>query len=75
MLDSNKEPMKGNDVDDQPSPIVKLPQTLEYAQLLSKFAIEHPSELSILDLMNMHFFTNRLNKVSISNINKRDHIQ
>ena len=35
-LDLNEEPMKGNDVDDQPTPIVKLPQAHEYAQLLSK---------------------------------------
>jgi hypothetical protein len=30
-LDLNEEPMKGNDVDDQPTPIVELPQTCEYA--------------------------------------------
>ena len=31
-LNLNKEPMKGNDVNDQPTPIVKLPQAHEYAQ-------------------------------------------
>jgi hypothetical protein len=30
-LDLNEEPMKGNDVDDQPTPIVKLPQTHDIA--------------------------------------------
>ena len=29
--------MDGNGVDDRPTPIVKLPQAREYAQLLSKF--------------------------------------
>ena len=43
-LDLNEEPMEGNDVDDQPTPIVKLPQACEYVQLLSKFALEHPSK-------------------------------
>ena len=38
-LDLNEEPMEGNDVDDQPTPIVKIPQACEYAQLLSNFAI------------------------------------
>ena len=33
-LDLNEEPMDGNDMDDQPTPIVKLPQAHEYAQLL-----------------------------------------
>jgi hypothetical protein len=42
-LDMNEEPMEGNDVDDQPTPIVKLPQAREYAQLLSKFAMKNPS--------------------------------
>jgi hypothetical protein len=43
-LDRKKEPMKGNDVDDQPTPIVKLPQACEYSQLLSNFIVEHPSK-------------------------------
>jgi hypothetical protein len=43
-LDLNEEPMKGNDVDDRPTLIVKLPQDHEYAQLLSNFTMEHPSE-------------------------------
>jgi hypothetical protein len=31
-------------VDDQPTPIVKLPQACEYSQLLSNFIVEHPSK-------------------------------
>ena len=38
-IDFNEEPMKGNDMDDQPTPIVKLPQAHEYAQLLSNLSI------------------------------------
>ena len=33
-LDLNEEEMEENDVHDQPTPIVKLPQTRDYAQLL-----------------------------------------
>ena len=33
-LDLNEQPMKGNDVDDHRTPIVKLPQAHEYARLL-----------------------------------------
>ena len=33
-IDFNEEPMKGNAMDDQPTPIIKLPQAHEYAQLL-----------------------------------------
>ena len=43
-LDMNEEPMEGNDADDQPIPIDKLPQAHEYAQLLSNFVVEHPLE-------------------------------
>jgi hypothetical protein len=43
-LDLNEEPMRGIDVDDQPIPIIKLPQAREYAQLLLDFAVEHPLE-------------------------------
>ena len=35
-LDLIEGPMDGNDVDNRPTPIVKLPQACEYAQLLSK---------------------------------------
>ena len=49
-LDLNEKPMEGNDVDDCPTPIIKLPQAHEYAQLLSNFAMEHPSEFSIIDV-------------------------
>ena len=55
-LDLSEEPMKGNDVDYQPTPIVKLPQAHEYAQLLSNFAMEHPSEALVVDVMNMQSF-------------------
>ena len=41
-LDLNEEPTEGNKLDDQPTPIIKLPQTREYAQLLSDFAMQHP---------------------------------
>ena len=44
--------MKGNDVDDQPTPIVKLPQARAYAQLLSNFVVEHPLERSSVDVMS-----------------------
>ena len=43
-FNSNKETMKGNDVDDQQTPIIKLPQAHEYAQLPSDFVVEHPLE-------------------------------
>ena len=39
VLNLNEEPMKGNDVDDQPIPIIKPPQVHEYAQLLSILSI------------------------------------
>ena len=51
-LDLNEELMEGNDMDDQPTPIGKLPQACEYAQLLSNFAMEHPLEFSVADVMN-----------------------
>ena len=33
--DLNDEPMKRNDVDDQPTPVVKNPQARQYAHLIS----------------------------------------
>ena len=69
-LDLNEEPMKGNDVDDQPTPLVKLPQAHEYAKLLSIFPLEHPLEFLIIGVMTMQSFMNKLNKTSISNISK-----
>ena len=39
----NEEPTEGNDVDNQPTPIVELPQAREYVQLLSNFVVKHPS--------------------------------
>jgi hypothetical protein len=41
-LDLNEEPTEGNKLNNQPTPIVKLPHTREYAQLLSNFAMQHP---------------------------------
>ena len=38
-LDLNEELMEGINVDDQPTPVVKLPQAREYAQLLSNFLV------------------------------------
>ena len=46
-LHLNEEPMEGNDVEDQPTPIIKLPQAREYAQLLPKFAVKHPLEFCL----------------------------
>jgi hypothetical protein len=62
--------MEGNDVDDQPTPIVKLPQAREYVQLLSNYALEHPSKFSIIGVMNMQSSMDKLSKILISNINK-----
>ena len=60
-----------NDVDDHPTPIVELVEAREYALSLSNFGVEHSLKFStILDVMNMQFFRNILNKISISNINK-----
>ena len=72
-LDLNKEPMEGNDVDDQPSPIVKLPQACVYAQILTNFAIKHPSKFSVFDVMNMQSFMDKSRKMFISNTNKHHH--
>jgi hypothetical protein len=38
-LDLNEEPMEGTNVDDWPTPIVKLPQACEYAHLLSNLQL------------------------------------
>ena len=61
-------------MDVQPTTLVKLPPTREYAQLLSNFTIEHSSDFSNIDVMNMQSFINELNKMLISNINKHHHI-
>ena len=63
-------PMEGNDVDDQPTPIVKLAENSEYAQLLSNLIVKHPLEISVVDVTNIQSFMDKLNKMSISNINK-----
>ena len=62
--------MKKNDVDDWPTPIVKLLQAHEYAQLPSNFAMQHSSKFSIADIMNMQPFMDKSRKMSISNVNK-----
>ena len=69
-LDLNEEPTEGNDVDDQPTPRMKLPQARKYAQLLSNFTVEHPLDLSVVDVMNMQSFMDASNKMSISSIIK-----
>ena len=45
--------MEGNDVDDQPTPIVMLPQAREYAQLLSDLVGQHSSEFLVVDVMQL----------------------
>ena len=62
--------MVGSCVDDRLTPIVKLPQAHKYAQLLWNFAVEHPLEFSVIDVMNMQSSTGKLSKMSIFNINK-----
>ena len=57
-------------MDDQPRPMVHLPQAHEYVQLLSNFAIDHSLEISNVDMMNMQSFTDELNMISKSNIKK-----
>ena len=64
-LDLNEEPMEVNGVDDQPTPIVKLPQACEYAQLLSNFAMEHPSEFSVVNVTNIQSFMDTQRKCHI----------
>ena len=70
-LDLNEEKMNENDVDDQPTPIVKLPQARDYAQLLYNFVVEQSLEFPVLGVMSMQPFMDALNKISISNINKQ----
>jgi hypothetical protein len=45
--------MKGNDVDDQSTPIGKLPQAHECSQLLTTFAMKNSVEFSIVVVTNM----------------------
>ena len=72
-LHLNEEAIEGNDVDDQPTPIIKLPQAHEYVQLLSNLALGHPLEFSVVDVMNMQSLMDKFNKMLISNINKHHH--
>ena len=58
-LDLNDEPMEGNDVDDQPTPIVKLSQAREYGRLLWNFVGEYLLEFLVVDVMNMQSFMDK----------------
>jgi hypothetical protein len=62
-LDRNEEPMLGNDMDDQPRPIVKYYEAREYKNLSSNFAMENSSKFSVVDIMNMQSFMNKLNNM------------
>jgi len=74
-LNLNQEPMKENDVEDHPTLIIKLPQAREYAQSLSNFAVEHSLWFSITSVTTCNLlWINKLNKMSIANINKHHHI-
>ena len=66
----NEEPMEKNDVDDQPTPMVRIPQAREYAHKLSNLAVNQSPTISYVDTMNMHSFMDILSKMSIPNINK-----
>lgn len=68
-LDLIEEPMEWTDVDDQPTPTIKLRQAHECAQALSNFALESSLEFSIIDVLNMQSFMDKMNKMSIFNIN------
>ena len=50
------------------TPIVKFPQAHEFAQLLLNLSILH--SFRVVDVMNLQSFMSKLNKMSISNINK-----
>jgi hypothetical protein len=45
VLNLKEEPVKGNGVDDHPTPLVKLPRAHDYAQLLSSLSILQSFEL------------------------------
>ena len=55
-LDLHEEPMEGDDVDDQPTPIVKLPQAREYDRWLSNLQWSILRSFSVVDVTNMQFF-------------------
>ena len=50
-------------MDDQPRPIVKYFEAREYKKLSPNFAMEHSSEFSTVDIMNMQLFMNKLNNM------------
>lgn len=62
--------MEGNNVDSRPIPIVELPQTREYAQLLPKSSVEHSLVCLVVDVTNVQSLMDKLNKMLVSNINK-----
>ena len=68
-LDLKGQTMDGNEVHDFPTPIVNLTQLRECAQLISSFFLMGRFlEITIVDVMNMYIFTNKLNRKSNSNI-------
>ena len=75
-LNLNQEPMKENNVEDQPTLIIKLPQAREYAQSLSNFVVEHSLEFSITSVTTCNLlWIDNLNKMLIANIDKHHHIK
>ena len=59
----NEESMERNDVDDQPTPTIKLIQAHEYAQLQLNFVVEFFLMFLIVNVMNMQSLMNRLNEM------------
>ena len=57
-LDLNEEPMEGDDIDDQPTPIVKLPQAHEMP-MATAIKSKLPSEFLVINVMNMRFFRDK----------------
>lgn len=60
--------MEGNNVDNQPTSIVKLSQDREYAHLLSNFSNGESFGVLVLNIMSMQTFMDKLIKISFSNI-------
>ena len=53
-------------MDDRPTPIVKLVEDLAYAQLLSNFIMDHPLEISVIDVTNLQSFMDNLTRCHFS---------
>ena len=62
--------MEENDVDYQPTSIIKLPRAHEYAQLYQIFCSGAFFKVLVIDVMRMQSFMDILNKMSISNMKK-----